>query len=174
MKPECQKQLQQTGPRIVWQRGPRTSYKDQLKRQRGLAGIDHKVWEQLTSDRDNWRTTSSRAAQLFEVSRRNAMEKRIDFPSTYKTGSSLPQLFHSMQVKKPKSDETRQIRVNSNQACFIMVPENAQIPIKMHEILTRGALSYKKPSCNVYVKKHSLSSSLSSCTQQNVSIAYIR
>ena len=55
---------------------PRRCYKDQLKRQRTLVNIDDKGWEQLAADRDNWRATSRRALQDFEVSRRETAEDK--------------------------------------------------------------------------------------------------
>ena len=56
---------------------PRGRYKDQLKRQLVQAGIDHKDWQTLASDRVEWRSTTKRAAQRFEDSRVNtAKEER--------------------------------------------------------------------------------------------------
>jgi transcription termination factor 2 len=55
---------------------PRRRHKDHLKRQLTLVNIDHKGWEQLTADRDNWRATSRRAAQNVEVSRRETAEEK--------------------------------------------------------------------------------------------------
>ena len=56
---------------------PRGRFKDQLKRQLVQAGVDHKDWQTLASDRVEWRSTTKRAAQRFEDSRVNtAKEER--------------------------------------------------------------------------------------------------
>ena len=55
---------------------PRRRYKDQLKRQPAHAGVDHKDWQTLASDRVEWRSTTKRAAQQFEYSRVNASVER--------------------------------------------------------------------------------------------------
>ena len=52
-------------------------YKDQLKRQLAQAGVDHKAWQTLASDRVKWRSANKRVAQQIEDSRVNtAKEKR--------------------------------------------------------------------------------------------------
>ena len=54
---------------------PRGRYKDQLKRQLVQAGVDHKDWQTLASDRVEWRSTTKRAAQRFEDSRVNTVKE---------------------------------------------------------------------------------------------------
>ena len=56
---------------------PRRRYKDQLKKQLAQAGIDHRDWQKLASDRGEWRSVTKRTAKQFEDARvNNAKEKR--------------------------------------------------------------------------------------------------
>ena len=55
---------------------PRKRWKDQLKGQLTQAGINPKHWEQLAENHAAWWLTTRRAAQDFEITRREAAEER--------------------------------------------------------------------------------------------------
>ena len=55
---------------------PRKRYKDQLKRQLSLAGINHQAWQQEASERGSWRTAVKKACQKFETERSKAAKDK--------------------------------------------------------------------------------------------------
>ncbi|KAL8567715.1 hypothetical protein ACOMHN_009023 [Nucella lapillus] len=48
---------------------PRKRFKDQLKKQLSLAGIQRQIWQQEAIDRDKWRCSIRRASRKFETER---------------------------------------------------------------------------------------------------------
>jgi len=55
---------------------PKKRYKDQLKKQLSLASIQHQTWQQLATNRDDWRSTITKASLEFEAGRSEASRQK--------------------------------------------------------------------------------------------------